>query len=194
MDGTEAEDEWRWIRRCREGEPGAYEPLVRSHEGWAMAYAGAMLGSEDDAADAVQDAFVRAYRSLDRLREGSAFGPWFRTILRNVCLDRLRAPRRTTREEWPPPVSEPSVWNEPIGTRRLEREELAATVRDALDEMTPEHRAALVLKEMDGLSYAEIATALNVPEGTVASRLYHARAALRRVLEARGVSLEDAVR
>lgn len=82
--------EWELIRRCRAGQASAFEALVRKHEAPALALAGGLLGDADDAADAVQDAFVRAYRTLDRLAEGSAFGPWFRTILRNLCLDRAR--------------------------------------------------------------------------------------------------------
>ncbi|MFW6079468.1 MAG: RNA polymerase sigma factor, partial [Gemmatimonadota bacterium] len=72
------------VARCRRGSTAAFEPLVREYEPPALAIARGMLGDADEAADAVQDAFVRAYRSLGRLREGSRFGPWFRTILRNL--------------------------------------------------------------------------------------------------------------
>lgn len=190
----DAAAEWKLIARCRNGNAAAFEPLVREYERPATALARGMLGDADAAEDAVQDAFVRAYRALGRLEEGSAFGPWFRTILRNLCLDRLRAPRLARRTDWPPPASHRSVWNEAVGTGRLERAELARTVRDALGALSDEHRLALVLKEMDGLSYAEIAETIGVPVGTVASRLHHARSALRAVFEARGITLEDVVR
>lgn len=203
MDGTEAEDEWRWIRRCREGEPGAYESLVRSHEGWAMAYAGAMLGSEDDAADAVQDAFVRAYRNLGDLEPGRAFGAWFRAILRNRCLDELRSARsrREVRDEDGRPGEEAGSRarrgrrgrRRPDAPRRLERQELGRSVRSALSELSREKRAVLVLREMEGMSYGEIADRLGVSDGTVASRLHHGRRELRRVLEERGITPEDIV-
>jgi RNA polymerase sigma factor (sigma-70 family) len=92
--------EWDLISRCRRGSTAAFEPLVRAHEARALAVAEGMLGDVDDAADAVQEAFVKAYRSLRRLREGSTFGPWFRTILRNHCRDRLRSSGGRTHVAW----------------------------------------------------------------------------------------------
>lgn len=183
-------DETDLIRRCRAGETAAFEPLVRRHEGPALAVATGMLGDADDAADLVQEAFIRAYRTLGRLREGSAFGPWFRTILRNLCLDRLRSPRRRD-ASWTPEGVDRYRWSTPTGTERIERTELADAVQAALAELSPRHREILVLKEMEGLDYAGIAEALGTAPGTVASRLYHARAALKKVLTAHGVSLED---
>jgi RNA polymerase sigma factor (sigma-70 family) len=94
-EGVDTQNEWDLIVRCRAGSTAAFEPLVRRHEGRALHIAELLLGDADDAADAVQEAFVRAYRSLDGLRPGSDFGAWFRSILRNHCLDRIRsAPRR----------------------------------------------------------------------------------------------------
>ena len=86
------------------------------------------------------------------------------------------------------------AWSEPAGSARLERLEIANAVQAALEELSAEHRSVLVLKEMEGLSYAEIAEALGIASGTVASRLYHARAALKKVLVARGITLEDVAR
>lgn len=187
QDETESE----LIARCLAGSSSAFEPLVRRHEGRALAVAGALLGDADDAADAVQDAFVRAYRTLGRLTPGSAFGPWFRTILRNLCVDRLRAPRTRRRR----PLEERSVdrraWHDATGTLELERVELARRIREAMTKVSDEHREVLVLKEMEELGYDEIARLLGIPRGTVGSRLYHARAALQRVLVSDGVTLED---
>lgn len=201
MSGADTEQERGLIRRCREGDAGAYEPLVRSHEGWALSYAGAMLGSEDDAADAVQDAFVRAYRNLGDLEPGRPFGAWFRAILRNRCLDELRSARsrREVRDEDGRPGEEagsrgrrgPSGRRRPDGPRRVEREELGRAVRSALGELSEEKRAVLVLREMEEMSYAEIAERLGLSTGTVSSRIHHARRELRRVLEGRGITPED---
>jgi RNA polymerase sigma-70 factor, ECF subfamily len=182
--------EWDLIRRCRRGSTAAFEPLVRGHEPGALALAEALLGDADEAADAVQEAFVRAYRALRRVREGSAFGPWFRAILRNHCLDRLRAPHRR-RASWSEETVDALAWSEPDALAELEREELARAVRDALTALSAEHREVLVLKEMEGLDYAEIAEAAGIPAGTVASRLYHARAALKAILVARGFRREE---
>src|SRR5690606_2812242 len=123
------------------------------------------------------------------LREGSAFGPWFMAIVRNHCLDRLRSPSRR-RTGWDAAALDRERWSEPTAPAQLEREAAAAAVRDALRALSPEHRAVLVLKELEGLSYAQIAEALGIQPGTVASRLHHARAALRKVLNDRGISVE----
>lgn len=184
------ESEWELILRCRRGSAADFEPLVRRHEGRALAVAHGYLGDADDAADAVQDAFVKAYRTLDRLQEGSGFGPWFRAILRNLCLDRLRSPRRRNRS-WSQRTVDRERWSESTGSAGVERAQLAAAVHAALAELSPEHRQILVLKEMEGLGYAEIAAAVGIPAGTVGSRLHHARTALRKVLVSRGVTLEE---
>jgi RNA polymerase sigma-70 factor (ECF subfamily) len=185
-----SESEWDLVARCLAGSTGAFEPLVRRHEGTALVTARSLLGDPDEAADAVQDAFVRAYRTLGRLKPGSAFGPWFRTILRNLCVDRLRSPgrRRRSLEEH---VIDQRVWSEPAGPDAAERHELSGFVQAALGKLSRDHREVLVLKEMEGLGYEEIATLLKVPKGTVGSRLFHARAALHKVLLAQGVTLED---
>jgi RNA polymerase sigma-70 factor (ECF subfamily) len=168
---------------------------VRSHEGWALSYAGAMLGSTDAAADAVQDAFVRAYRNLDGLEEGRPFAPWFRAILRNRCLDELRSARsrrEVSREARREDGRRVRGARRPDAPERVEREELGRIVRSALGELSPEKRTALVLREMEEMSYEEIADQLGLSTGTVSSRLHHARQELRGVLEERGFTVEDA--
>lgn len=178
------------IRRCRRGAPAAFEPLVRRHEDRALTVAEALLGDADEAADAVQEAFVRAYRGLRTLREGSPFGPWFRTILRNHCRDRLRAPERR-RAEWTAEAVDRRAWTEPAGAAELERSELAAAVRGALATLSAEHREILVLREMEEMPYTAIAEAMEIPPGTVASRLHHARAELKKALVACGITREE---
>ncbi|HEX7705545.1 MAG TPA: sigma-70 family RNA polymerase sigma factor [Thermoanaerobaculia bacterium] len=189
----DVEIERELIERCRRGSTASFESLVRTHQRPALAIAEALLGNVDDAADAVQEAFVKAFRSLGRLREGSTFGPWFRSILRNHCRDLLRAPRPAV-AEWSEQSVDPSLWTEPTAQLGLEREELGDAVRTALGRISPEHREILVLKEIEELSYAEIAAAMNIPAGTVASRLHHARAALRRALQKHGQAIEGALR
>ena len=181
--------EWDLVRQCRRGSAAAYEPLVRHYERPAFAIARALLGDDDEAADAVQDAFIRAYNTLGRLRPGSGFGPWLRTILRNACLDRIRRARR--HETWDADTIDTVAAAEATADEVVIRSQLTATLHEAMDTLSAEHRTVLVLKEMDGLSYAEISVALAVPPGTVASRLYHARAALKQALLSRGVTEKD---
>ena len=183
---VDTQHEWDLIRRCRSGSTSAFEPLVLKHQDQGLRVATALLGDSDEAMDAVQDAFVKAYRTLDRLKEGSSFGPWFRSILRNGCLDRLRSPRRRKAV-----LSEEELVEPADASAEVEREELSANIRRALDALSPEHREILVLKEIEELSYAEMAQAIGIPEGTVASRVYHARLALKKVLLRRGITTEE---
>jgi RNA polymerase sigma-70 factor (ECF subfamily) len=188
---VDATAEWDLILACREGVTGAFEPLVRRHEGPALGFASALLGDEDEAADALQDAFVQAYRALPRLAPGSPFGPWFRAIVRNACLDRLRSPRMTRSAPFDARSLDRATWNEPIAERAVARREISEAIGRALRALPDEQRAAVLLREVEGLSYTEIARTLGIPEGTVGSRLSHARAALRSELMAGGVGLED---
>lgn len=189
FDAVTIESEWDLIVRCRSGSAAAFEPLVRRHEPRGLAFAELLLGDADEAQDAVQEAFVKAYRSLHRLAEGSDFGAWFRSILRNQCLDRLRSIPRRRRVRLDEQAIDGRTWNEPVGSAALEQAQLARGVRSALDELSTEHREILVLKELEGMSYTDIAALTGIPPGTVASRLYHARSALRRIVTTRGITL-----
>jgi RNA polymerase sigma factor (sigma-70 family) len=187
MTGTE----WDLIERCRSGVTAAFEPLVRAHEGPALGYATSLLGDADEAADALQDAFVLAWRGLSRLRPGSSFGPWFRTIVRNVCLDRLRSPRLSRRTTLDSPEAAAASRVKPVAERAVEAAGLSRVMAAALQDLPEEQRVTLLLREAEGLSYGEIATTLGIPAGTVASRLNHARAGLRAALLRRGLGMED---
>lgn len=180
--------EWDLIQKCKRGSTKSFEPLVLRYEGQAMAIAESLLLDRDDAADAVQDAFVRAFRGLGRLAEGSSFGPWFRQIVRNLCLDRLRSPAHRSRVDLADEAVDRVTWSEPVRERGLEQQQLAVVVKDALATLSKDHREILVMKEMEGLRYDEIAQALNLSPGTVASRLHHARAAMKRALATRGIT------
>lgn len=175
------------IRKCRQGKGRFYEPLVRAHEAEAHRVALGLLRDGDAARDAVQESFIRAYRALDQFELGRPFRPWLLRILRNHCRDVLRRSRSRPEmdrmdvlEDRVPSSSDPEV--------EQRRQESRALLWRALGRIGADHREVLVLKELDGLSYAEIAESVGVPEGTVASRLYHARRALREALEALGVT------
>lgn len=145
-----------------------------------------ILGDADKAHDAVQQAFIKAYQALDRFELGRSFRPWFLQILRNQCRDMLRREKAgfetrridTVMAERLPSSSSP------------ERDHRRAAARDllwqALGRLSVDHREVLVMKELEGFDYREIAEAVGIPEGTVASRLYHARRALKDVLEELG--------
>jgi RNA polymerase sigma factor (sigma-70 family) len=181
------------IRKCRAGEPQFYEPLVRAYEGEARRVALGILRDPDAASDAVQESFIKAYRGLAGFELGRDFRPWLLRIVRNQCRDMLRRGKAGPPLDRITPLLEGSVAAEPGSesspdpegaVRRGEAKELLWA---GLGRISVDHREVLVLKELEGLGYGEIAHALGVPEGTVASRLYHARRALRGALEAMGV-------
>lgn len=160
-------------------DPVGFEYLVRSFRREAFMHAVGMLGNEQDAADACQDSFLRAFSALPRVRTMERFYPWFYTILRNCCLN-LIARRKTVadhtqREQQNSDAAQdefsPSVLLEQTEEQRLVWRTLAA--------MTSADREILALKYIEGRCYDEIANLLGIPRGTVMSRLFYARQAFR---------------
>ena len=177
------------IRKCRNGGARFYEPLVRAYEPAGLRIATAMMGNADDARDALQEAFVKAYDNLARFDLGRAFGPWFFQILRNQCRDMLRSRQaRFSREALDERLELRPAAEGSGPERRRERSAARELLWKGLERIGEEHREVLVLKELEGFRYAEIAEVLDIPEGTVASRLFHARRALKEALVDLGAS------
>lgn len=175
------------IRKCKAGDARFYEPLVRAYEPAALRLAAAMLGNLDDARDALQDAFVKAYEALHRFDLRRPFGPWFFQILRNQCRDSLRSRQARSRMETLDEALELRPADEERGPERNRQRSAAKELLwRALDRVGDDHREILVLKELQGFTYNEIAQILEIPEGTVASRLFHARRALKDALDGMG--------
>lgn len=178
------------LGECRAGEPRSFEPIVAAYEGQALAVARGILGEEEAARDAVQDAFVRAYRALESFDPDRRFEPWFFRILRNRCRDLAREhAAREERERRHGRMADAVTGAGEDGREVQRRRERREAVHDALKQLDMEHREVLVFKEIHGMSYAEIAGVLGVPEGTIASRLSRARRALRSELEDAGVEI-----
>lgn len=175
-------DETRAIQLClKHRDPIGFEFLVEKYRREAFFHAYHLLGNRADALDACQDAFARAYVGLGRLEELTQFYPWFYRILRNRCLnllDRRRTSERYVRSE--AEVESSQRWNSPPEpAHRLDQQERQSELQAALASLQPEHREIITLKYLQDRSYAEIAGLLAIPRGTVMSRLYHARLALR---------------
>ncbi len=171
------------ICKCKAGNTRFYEPVVKAYELSGMNLAFALLGNIDDAQDALQEAFVKAYRSLNQFDLTQSFGPWFFQILRNQCRDMLRSRKADFRmEQLDERFELRSTDTEGEPEEMLQRKIAADTLWRGLGQISEEQREIIVLKDIQGFPYSEIASILNVPEGTVASRLYHARHALRDVL------------
>lgn len=175
------------IRKCRAGESRFYEPLVRAYEPVAQRVAVGILGDPDVARDAVQKAFIKAYGALDRFDVGRSFRPWFLQILRNQCRDELRRRKAGFEVRRLDAVLARRLPGDDDPERDHRRREARELLWRGLGRISVEHREVLVLKEIEGLSYGEIAEAEGIPEGTVASRLFHARRALKEALEEMGV-------
>lgn len=177
------------VARAREGDARAFRSLVERHERRAIAIAKALVRDEEDARDVVQEAFVRVYRHLPAFQDDSSFFTWFYRIVSNLAIDVVRRPARHEsiddereiegRHELPFSCLEAS---DPLDA--LQRRELAERIRAALAELPSYHRVAIVMRELDGLSYEQMADRMHVRKGTVMSRLFHARRKLRLALQA----------
>jgi len=173
-------DERHAIQLCvKHRDPVGFEFLVHKYRREAFAHAFALLGNQEDALDACQDSFARAFAAIPGVRELPQFYPWFYCILRNRCLN-LLARRQTSNRYRELEQREPdrSVNSETPGSL-LEMQEERQRVQHALKALKPEHREILVMKYAQEHRYEEIAGILGIPRGTVMSRLYHARTALR---------------
>jgi RNA polymerase sigma-70 factor (ECF subfamily) len=171
------------IRKCKAGQSRFYEPLVRAYEPAGLRLAVAMMGNVDDAKDALQMAFIKTYDTLPRFDLRRPFGPWFFQILRNQCRDLLRSRKaKFNVEALDERVEERPADAEGGPERAREKTAARELLWNGLGRIGEEHREILVLKELEGFRYTEIAQILEIPEGTVASRLYHARRALKDAL------------
>jgi len=173
-------DEQRAIQLCvKHRDPSGFEFLVKKYRREAYGHAFALLGNQDDAVDACQDSFAKAFVAIPSLRELPQFYPWFYRILRNRCLH-LLARRQTSDRYRETQQHEAAQAVEAVTPHHLlEQREERQRVQQALESLKPEHREILLMKYVQEHRYDEIAWILGVPRGTVMSRLYHARMALR---------------
>ena len=145
------------------------------HERRAYAVARAIVANHEDAEDAVQDAFLHAYRALDRFLPDQAFGAWLHRIVANAALDITRRRKVRDADELPETVASP--FRDPA-----EGNELRTRLTAALDTLPARQRAVIVLHDVEGFKHSEIGKILNIPEGTARSDLHYARTHLRGVL------------
>jgi RNA polymerase sigma-70 factor (ECF subfamily) len=171
------ETELQWIALAQQGDRQAFGELVYHYREGVINVVYRMCGDTNLAEDAAQEAFIRAWQHLPRYQPRSSFRNWLYRIALNVALDVLRRERETVDIEDIPLIA--ASLNPEVA---IERSERAEYVRQAVLGLTPASRAALILREYEGLSYKEIAEMLDVPIGTVMSRLNYARTQLRETL------------
>jgi RNA polymerase sigma-70 factor, ECF subfamily len=187
-----AREDMLLVERCQRGDSTAYEILVNRYRGRIYAMTFNLTGNESDAWDLAQEVFIKAWRALPKFEARAAFFTWLYRITHNVTYDFLRKKRITAGgEEFDDSEATinaaPGASTVPAGELRpdqgMEQKELGERIREALAKLSPEHRAAIVAKEVDGLSYQEIAESQNITMGTVMSRLYYARQKLQNLLQ-----------
>lgn len=175
------EEEYAVIRRVCAGDADAFETLVTAYQKQVYNLALRTVGSEEDAADMTQEAFLRAYRSLGSFRGDSKFSVWLYRLTTNICIDFLRSRGRrptvslTTVDEDDEPQEMEVADDRFDPVQSLERAELRRAVQRGLNALPEDYRRILMLRELSGMSYAEIGQVLRLEEGTVKSRLFRAR-------------------
>ena len=162
------------LKNCLDGDKESFRYLVERYQNQAVGHATSILGNREDALDAVQEAFVDAFRALDKFDSSRRFYPWFYVLLRNRCFKMLATPgRQNTISKEDSEILAPGNESSIEDTLALEAALLA---------LTPQDRELITLKYLDGLSYQELADLLQIPRGTVMSRLFYARKQLQAIL------------
>lgn len=179
--------------RLRAGEPEAYEELVRANTGRLLAVARRMLRNEEDAREVVQEAFLSAFRSIERFEGGARLSTWLHRIAVNAALMRLRSRRRKPEdsiEDLLPRFREdghfaslPAPWRDPSGESAAGRRELRGRVRESIDRLPERYRTVILLRDIEELDTAEVARMLELSPNAVKTRLHRARQALRNLLD-----------
>ncbi|HID06351.1 MAG TPA: sigma-70 family RNA polymerase sigma factor [Armatimonadetes bacterium] len=173
------------LERCKRGDNDAWEQLISIYHTRVYSTAYRMLGNHDDAMDAAQDVFIRVFEKVNSFRGASSLGTWIYRITVNICLDYLKRRREVTFSSLNPDehettllIPDPSPSPEDVA----ERKEVQELVHRALEQLAPEHRAVIVLCDLEQLSYDEAAQVLGIPLGTLKSRLNRGRLALKDIL------------
>ncbi|MBX3161579.1 MAG: sigma-70 family RNA polymerase sigma factor [Deltaproteobacteria bacterium] len=175
-------DDTELVLAARRGDRDAFKTLFERYHRRAYALAYGVLRHQDDALDVVQDAFIKAHKYLDKFEGNSSFYTWLYRIVMNLAIDHLRKHRRQKPVELDESRVEEGLDNSLLPRilggnpgRALMDKEIRARIDAALDELSDNHRAVLVMRELEGLSYEEMATAMACSKGTIMSRLFHAR-------------------
>lgn len=178
-------DEAELIERAKKGDPKAFGVLVERYQRRVIGVALAIVRNQDDAIELAQETFIRAYENLAKFESRSSFSTWLYRIASNLAIDfRRRESRRNVLrgEEADAELSRmPSALGDSF--KAAHRGELGQRINEALKELTAEHRAVILLREVEGLSYDEISEVMQCPRGTVMSRLHYARGRLREILK-----------
>jgi RNA polymerase sigma-70 factor (ECF subfamily) len=179
------------VRRCQAGQSGAFDELVIRYRTRVFAMIYNMVHNEQDAWDLAQESFIKAWKSIKRFRRHSSFYTWIYRIVMNVTIDWLRKKHikgagtefdDSVQMKEIDPASRTVPKADPLPHQRLEHREIRARIEKAIKQLSPEHRAVILMKEIEGMQYHEIAETLGCSIGTVMSRLFYARKKLQHLL------------
>jgi RNA polymerase sigma-70 factor (ECF subfamily) len=188
-----ATDDLTLVKRVRNGDQRAFKLLVERYQRKVYAVALGMLKDKEEAMDVSQEAFVKVYKYLDHFKGDASFYTWLYRITSNICIDVIRkragsgGEHAEFDETMPMDVSEANIGalGSRLGTNPQKsalRRELAEKIQEALAAVPEKHRAILLLREIEGMSYEDLSRTLDIPKGTVMSRLFHARAKVQKIL------------
>jgi RNA polymerase sigma-70 factor (ECF subfamily) len=180
------EDDRELVARCKAGDRNAFRQLFVRYHRRAFGLAISVVHNKDNAADVVQEAFLKAHKHLDSFEGNASFYTWLYRIVMNVAIDHLRKHQRSPVVDFDESVAhgdeegggEDSILPQFLGAnpaKELQRKEIREKLELALAKLSPNHRAVLVMREVDGLSYEEMSKVMKCSKGTIMSRLFHAR-------------------
>jgi len=177
-------DDETLISRCRAGDQAAFKELVERYQRKIYGLAFGMLHHADDAMDITQEVFIRVHSYLDHFKGSSSFYTWLYRIAVNLCIDHLRKQPKGQTVDYDDALDHdygegaeellPTTWDMNPG-KAMDRKELGQMIQSALQTLSASHRAVLLMREVDGLSYSEMAEVMQCNKGTIMSRLFHAR-------------------
>jgi RNA polymerase sigma-70 factor, ECF subfamily len=180
------------VKRCQAGQAEAFDELVTRYRTRIFAMIYNMVHNEQDAWDLAQDSFIKTWKSINRFRGQSSFYTWIYRIVMNVTIDWLRKKQiKGSGAEFDDaiqlkeidPASRTVPKADPLPHERMQRTEIRAKIDNAIDQLSPEHRAVILMKEIEEMQYHEIAETLGCSIGTVMSRLFYARKKLQNLLK-----------
>jgi RNA polymerase sigma-70 factor (ECF subfamily) len=184
-------DDHALVARCKQGDEAAFRTLVERYQRRIYVLAVGMVHDQHDAQDITQEAFIKVHRYLDNFQGSASFYTWLYRITYNLCIDHLRRSGRLQTVDYDDRIRrEPAADPGGLLPAQLEanpakvvgRKELLDRIREAVDALPPYHRGVIIMREIEGMSYKEMAAAMKVSKGTIMSRLHHARHKLQKAL------------
>ena len=191
---TTRERDRKLVERARKGDSSAFQELFQHYHRRAFSLAYGMVHNSDDALDIVQEAFIKAHRYLDKFEGTSSFYTWFYRIVTNLAIDHIRKHKRARHVDFNDAIAhldgegaagEDSLLPRILGQnpgKSLARKEMRRQIGEALEALSDNHRVVLIMREVEGLSYQDMAEIMKCSKGTIMSRLFHARRNMQKLL------------